>query len=116
MMAYVFTFVCSCVCLSICTGSGGHHHSGLVHRDNVCCCSHRAHPTHRLLHQEEPRGEIPRYSGDTLYYITLLYNVHEQHTVSDFTVYFALISVREKKDISLEPVDDKDQEGSFDYR
>lgn len=26
------------------------------------------------------------------------------------------ISVRDKKDISLEPVDDKDQEGSFDYR
>lgn len=26
------------------------------------------------------------------------------------------ISVRDKKDISLELVDDKDQEGSFDYR
>lgn len=30
-------------------------------------------------------------------------------------VHFSIL-VREKKDISLEPVDDKDQEGSFDYR
>lgn len=27
-----------------------------------------------------------------------------------------VFTVREKKDISMEPVDDKDQEGSFDYR
>lgn len=27
-----------------------------------------------------------------------------------------VVSVRDKKDISLELVDDKDQEGSFDYR
>lgn len=46
----------------------------------------------------------------------IFYDVQNHHTVSLITVWLVLISVREKKDISLEPVDDKDQEGSFDYR
>lgn len=49
-----------CVCVSICPGPGGHYHTGMVHWDHVCCGSDRAHPSHRLLHQEEQRGEIPR--------------------------------------------------------
>lgn len=53
------------LCLSVCSGPSGHNHSGLVHRDNVCCGSHRAHPSYSLLHQEESRGQIPRYSGDS---------------------------------------------------
>lgn len=52
------------VCLSLCSGPGGHHHSGLVHRDHVCRGAHCSHPPHSLLHQAEPRGEISRYSSD----------------------------------------------------
>lgn len=58
---------CLCVCLSLCSGPGGHLHSGLVHRDYVCRGSHCSHPTRSLLHQEEPRGKIPRYSGVSSY-------------------------------------------------
>lgn len=46
---------------SLCSGSGGHLHSGVVHRDYVRCGVDRSHPPHSLLYQEEPRGEISRY-------------------------------------------------------
>lgn len=106
MRAHAYLF------FSVCSGPGGHLHSGLVHRDYVCCGSHRAHPTHSLLHQKEPRGKVPRYSGDSSYSVMS----NSTTNVSLNTVKLVLISVREKKDISLEPVDDKDQEGTFDYR
>lgn len=48
---------------SLCSGSSGHLHSGLVHWDYVRCGSNRSHAPHSLLHQEEPRGKIPRYGG-----------------------------------------------------
>lgn len=47
---------------SLCSGPGGHHHSGMVHRDHVCGGSHCTHPSHCLLHQKEPRREVSRYN------------------------------------------------------
>lgn len=102
--------VCVCtflVCVSsLCSGSGGHLHSGMAHWHYVCCGFDRSHPPGRLLHQEEPRGEISRYGADLSYF-------RRSHPVANNNV---LIPVREKKDVTLEPVDDIDQEGSFDYK
>lgn len=48
---------------SLCSGSGGHLHPGVVHRDHVRRGVDRSHPAGGLLHQEEPRGEICGYDA-----------------------------------------------------
>ena len=57
----VFPFLCICICgSSYQHGQRGHRHAGLVHRPDVCSRPHRAHPSNRLLHQEESRREVSR--------------------------------------------------------
>lgn len=64
-----------CVCVSVyvcvllmfsslCSGSGGHLHSGMVHWHYVRRGFDCSHSSRSLLHQEEPRGEISGYGAD----------------------------------------------------
>lgn len=48
------------LCVSLCSGPGGHLHSGLVDRHHVRRGPHCSHPADSVLHQEEPRREVPR--------------------------------------------------------
>lgn len=48
-------------CVSSLHRPGGHRHSRLVHRPNVRHRPHHTDPPHRLLHQEESGGKVPRW-------------------------------------------------------
>lgn len=58
------------------------------------------------------RSRGGKYPGTGISHILLSTILQNESVIA--MLFFVL--VRDKKDISLEPVDDKDQEGSFDYR
>lgn len=54
------SYYVSTLCVFSLHRRGGHSHSGLVHWLDVCHRPHHPHSAHRLLHQEEPWGQISR--------------------------------------------------------